>query len=92
VLDRYLSRLVALRRMPEALEVLRGELDSNPKDPGLYDKLAKFLEQNRVMHTRMRYTSGPSRNFRSRATARRAGMPSWLASICAKSVKRITRC
>jgi tetratricopeptide (TPR) repeat protein len=48
VLDRYLSRLVAMRRLPDALEVLRGELDSNPKDPGLYDKLAKFLEQNRV--------------------------------------------
>jgi len=48
VLDRYLSRLVALRRLPDALEVMRGELDSNPKDPGLYDKLAKFLDQNRV--------------------------------------------
>jgi predicted TPR repeat methyltransferase len=48
VLDRYLSRLVALRRLPDALEVLRGELDRNPQDPGLYEKLANFLEQNRM--------------------------------------------
>jgi len=46
VLDRYLSRLVALHRLPEALELLRGELDRNPQDPGLYEKLATFLEQN----------------------------------------------
>jgi tetratricopeptide (TPR) repeat protein len=48
VLDRYLSRLVALQRLPEALEVLRGELDRNPQDPGLYEKLANFLDQNRL--------------------------------------------
>lgn len=48
VLDRYLSRLVALQRLPDALVVLRGELDHNPQDPGLYDKLAQFLEQNRL--------------------------------------------
>jgi tetratricopeptide (TPR) repeat protein len=48
VLDRYLSRLVALERLPDALELLRGELDRNPQDPGLYEKLASFLEQNRL--------------------------------------------
>jgi tetratricopeptide (TPR) repeat protein len=48
VLDRYLSRLVAMRRLSDALEVLRGELDRNPQDPGLYEKLANFLEQNRL--------------------------------------------
>lgn len=46
VLDRYLARLVALKRLPDALTVLRGELDRNPQDPGLYEKLADFLEQN----------------------------------------------
>jgi predicted Zn-dependent protease len=46
VLDRYLARLVALHRLPDALTVLRGELDRNAKDPGLYQKLADFLEQN----------------------------------------------
>jgi predicted Zn-dependent protease len=46
VLDRYLSRLVGLHRLPDALVVLRGELDRNPQDPGLYQKLADFLEQN----------------------------------------------
>jgi hypothetical protein len=48
VLDRYLSRLVAIERLPDALEVLRGELDHNPQDPGLYEKLAEFLEENRL--------------------------------------------
>jgi cellulose synthase operon protein C len=46
VLDRYLARLVALHRLPDALSVLRGELDRNPRDPGLYQRLADFLEQN----------------------------------------------
>ena len=46
VLDRYLARLVSLRRLPDALNVLRGELDRNPQDPGLYQRLADFLEQN----------------------------------------------
>jgi tetratricopeptide (TPR) repeat protein len=46
VLDRYLSRLVAMQKLPEALALLRGELDRNPQDPGLYEKLAQFLEQN----------------------------------------------
>lgn len=48
VLDKYLSRLVSLGRLPDALEVLRDELDRNPEDPGLYNKLAQFLEQNRL--------------------------------------------
>ena len=46
VLNRYLARLVALHRLPDALNVLRGQLDRNPQDPGLYQKLADFLEQN----------------------------------------------
>ena len=46
VLDRYLSRLVALDRLPDALALLRGELDRNPQDPGLYEQLAQFLDQN----------------------------------------------
>ncbi len=48
VLDRSLARFVALQRLPDALELLRGELDRNPQDPGLYEKLAGFLEQNRL--------------------------------------------
>lgn len=46
VLDRYLARLVSLQRLPDALNVLRGELERNPQDPGLYQRLADFLEQN----------------------------------------------
>ncbi len=48
VLDRYLGRLVALHRLPDALTALRGELDRNPQDPGLYERLADFFEQNRL--------------------------------------------
>ncbi len=51
VLDRYLARLVALPTaagLPDALTVLRGELDRNPLDPGLYQRLADFLEQNQL--------------------------------------------
>jgi Flp pilus assembly protein TadD len=48
VLDRYISRLVNLNRIPDALQVYRGELDRNPKDPGLYERLAAFLEQNHM--------------------------------------------
>jgi hypothetical protein len=46
VLNRYLARLVALQRLPDALTLLRGELDRNPQDPGLYEKLSDFLQQN----------------------------------------------
>ncbi|HEX8711581.1 MAG TPA: tetratricopeptide repeat protein, partial [Terracidiphilus sp.] len=46
VLNRYLSRLVALKRLPDALAVLRGEVERNPQDPGLYERLAQFFEQN----------------------------------------------
>ena len=48
VLDRYLARLVALKQLPRALEVLRGELDHDPDDPGIYQRLADFLDQNHL--------------------------------------------
>ena len=48
VLERYISRLVAQKQLPEALAVLRRELDRNPNDPGLYERLAAFLQQNQV--------------------------------------------
>jgi Flp pilus assembly protein TadD len=46
VLDRYVARLVSLKRTREALAIYRREIDRNPSDPGLYDTLAAFLEQN----------------------------------------------
>ena len=46
VLDKYLSRLAALKRPLDALRVYRTEIDRNPNDPGLYERLAAFLEQN----------------------------------------------
>jgi predicted Zn-dependent protease len=48
VLERYLARLVELKQIPQALAVLRRELDHNPDDPGLYERLAVFLDQNRL--------------------------------------------
>ena len=48
VLERYLARLVQLKQVPGALAVLRREIDRNPDDPGLYERLAVFLAQNRL--------------------------------------------
>ncbi|HWB83525.1 MAG TPA: hypothetical protein VG675_05265 [Bryobacteraceae bacterium] len=46
VLDKYLSRLAALHRPLDVLRVYRAEIDRNPNDPGLYQWLAAYLEQN----------------------------------------------
>jgi hypothetical protein len=48
ILDRYISRLVALKRIPAALALYRREIDRNPADPGLYERLAAFLDQNKL--------------------------------------------
>ncbi len=48
VLDRYIARLVSLKRVRDGLAIYRREIDRNPNDPGLYDMLAAFLEQNRL--------------------------------------------
>lgn len=48
VLERYLARLVEVKQVPQALGVLRREIDGNPDDPGLYERLAVFLDQNRL--------------------------------------------
>ncbi len=48
VLDRYVARLVSLKRTRDALAIYRREIDRNPSDPGLYDTLAAFLEQNNM--------------------------------------------
>jgi tetratricopeptide (TPR) repeat protein len=48
VLERYLSLLVSTNQMQAALAVLRHELDRNPNDPLLYERLAQFLEQNKL--------------------------------------------
>ena len=48
VLERYLARLVELNQIPQALGVLRREIDQNSDDPGLYERLAVFLQQNNL--------------------------------------------
>jgi cellulose synthase operon protein C len=48
ILERYLGRLTAAGQLPQALAVLRKELDRNPNDSLLYERLASFLEQNNL--------------------------------------------
>ena len=47
VLERYLARLTSRHNLPQALAVLRREVDRDPNDPGIYERLAQFLDQNR---------------------------------------------
>ena len=47
-MDRYISRLVSLKRLRDALALYRREIDRNPNDPGLYERLAAFLEENKL--------------------------------------------
>lgn len=48
VLERYLARLVQTKLIPQALAMLSREIDRNPDDPGHYERLALFLDQNRL--------------------------------------------
>ncbi|HEY7210711.1 MAG TPA: hypothetical protein VH477_10610, partial [Bryobacteraceae bacterium] len=48
VLDRYLSRLTEAQRRTEAIALYKREIVRNPGDPGLYERLALFVEQNRL--------------------------------------------
>jgi cellulose synthase operon protein C len=48
VLERYLARLTQLKQIPRAIGVLRDEIQRNPDDPGLYERLATFLQQNQL--------------------------------------------
>src|SRR4051812_20682951 len=48
VLDRSIARLISLKKITQALALYRRELDRNPDDPGLYERMAEFLDQNRV--------------------------------------------
>jgi len=48
ILDRYISRLVSMKRLRDALALYRRELDRNPNDPGLYERLTAFLEENKM--------------------------------------------
>jgi hypothetical protein len=47
VLERYVARLTSRQQLPQALAVLRREVDRDPNDPGIYELLAQFLVQNR---------------------------------------------
>jgi cellulose synthase operon protein C len=45
VFDRYVTRLVELKRTNDALALYRHEIDRNPRDQALYERLAAFLDQ-----------------------------------------------
>ena len=46
VLDRAISRLAALGRLPDAVALFAREIARNPDDPGLYERFASFLDVN----------------------------------------------
>jgi tetratricopeptide (TPR) repeat protein len=48
VLDLYSSRLNQLGRLSDAVALYRHEIDRNPDDPGIYQRLALFVEQNHL--------------------------------------------
>ena len=48
VLDLYISRLTQLGRVLDAVKLYRREIDRNPDDPGIYERLALFVEQNKL--------------------------------------------
>ena len=48
VLDRYIARMVELNRIDDALALYRREIDRNPQDQALYEKLAAFLDQQKL--------------------------------------------
>ena len=68
VLDRYIARLTATKQLPQALLLLRHELDRNPDDPALYERLATFLEQNNL-------TAQQEQLYKQAAA--RFGQPTW---------------
>ncbi len=48
VLDRYIARLVSKKQPLAVLALYRREILRNPSDPGLYERLSSFLEQNNM--------------------------------------------
>jgi hypothetical protein len=48
VFDRYLARLAAAGQPLDAVRLYRREIDRNPDDAGLYERLAAFLDQNNM--------------------------------------------
>ena len=48
VLDLYISRLTQQHKLTDAIGIYRREIDRNPDDPGIYERLALFVEQNHL--------------------------------------------
>ena len=66
LLERYLGRLTATGQLPQALAVLRKELDRNPNDPLLYERLANFLQQNNLSAQQEEVYSQAIQKFQSK--------------------------
>ena len=79
VFDRYINRLVSLKRIKEALVLYRREIDRNPNDPGLYERLAEFLNQNRMAGEIEQVYVKATQHFRIGP-----GITSWRDGICGR--------
>jgi cellulose synthase operon protein C len=66
LLERYLGRLTDTGQLPQALRVLRKELDRNPNDPLLYERLANFLQQNNLSAQQEEVYNNAIQKFQSR--------------------------
>ena len=67
VLDRYFNRLVSLKRVNDALALYRREIDRNPTDPGLYERFAEFLNQNKMAADIEQVYSKATQQFQDRS-------------------------
>ncbi len=77
VLERYLGRLTTSNHLPEALAVLRRELDRNPNDPLLYARLRRTFLPGRTTLQRKKSRSISKRLLDSTT---RLSMIGWRAS------------
>ena len=87
VLDRYMNRLVSLKRVKDALALYRREIDRNPNDPGLYERFAEFLNQNKM-------AAEIEQVYKRRRSSFRIGpgITSWRDGTCGRSRRpRLTK-
>jgi hypothetical protein len=79
-----------MKRVPDALALYRREIDRNADDPGLYDVLAAFLEQNRSVPRQNRFISRRFRTFQEHSWSQK--LARWyLRQRRAADMARLTR-
>ncbi len=62
-----------IKQIPLALGVLSREIDRNPDDPGLYERLAVFLDQNRLGSQQEEIYRRAMARFPDKSLVRQAG-------------------